>query len=86
MVKTPCFHCRGWGFDSWLRDLRYMCHVVLAKKKKKKKIFRKRQKREKRREKEEERQRVSGNVSFLPVTDITWRLSLPPSWEVRWRQ
>ena len=39
MVKTPCFHCRGWGFDSWLRDLRYMCHVVLAKKKEKKRFL-----------------------------------------------
>ena len=39
--------------------------------KEKKRFFRKRQKIRGKREKEEERQRVSGNFSFLPVTDIT---------------
>ena len=77
---------QGMGVRFLVEGLKIHVPCGAGKKKEKKKIFRKRQKREKRREKEEERQRVSGNVSFLPVTDRTWRLSLPPSWEVRWRQ
>ena len=36
VVKTPCFQCRVWGFDSWLGKVPY-CWVVWPKKKKKRK-------------------------------------------------
>ena len=34
MVKTPCFHCRGHGFDPWSgnEDPAYMPHSVDKKK------------------------------------------------------
>ena len=35
MVKNPCFHCRGHGFDPWSGNWDPACHVVWPKKKRK---------------------------------------------------
>ena len=35
MVRTPCFHCRGAGFDHWLGNYYLTSHQVQPKKKKK---------------------------------------------------
>ena len=35
VVKTPCFHCRGHGFDPWLGKQDPTCHVSGPKKGKK---------------------------------------------------
>ena len=38
MVKTPCFQCRGHGFNPWSGNLGPTGYVVWQKKKKKKKL------------------------------------------------
>ena len=39
VVQTPCFHCRGHGFDSWSGKQDPACHAVWPKKRKEKSVL-----------------------------------------------
>ena len=60
VVKTPCFQCRGCGFDSWLGKFPVLCNTATKKKKKKK-----------RKNNNNKKSQVSGkaNRSYFPGTE-----------------